>query len=576
MASTPPVFKKPKKEIWTEEDEEIRIGEEGEQGEWEKQEKEILALLDYRTKEVEHLHKRITYYTNQLEEAEKRLEETKSKLVRIRRRCNNDSSTVNKKSMVTGKEVKVEKRSPSPATINGGAKSSRRHEMLDQESESPPLRSKYFSEKTSQSKPLLVIPTVEPKVSHSMRTNESGPRVPSTSDSSPIGPSHSHVDGMVKTKEDRSHKKSPERKLIESQERGTKRKLELKEHKELIPLVCSKSSLSMIRCQTSCMPSQHNRKLKSLILCPANDQLFATSALDGVINLWQVQGRGSSANCLSTSDCGSAKKRRWPEDIAWHPQGNSMFSVYTADGGDSQLSILNLNKTNERMRVTFSEEKPHVKGNINNIMFMPWDDSCFVTGGCDHAVVLWTEKGGENSWKPKALHRSFHTSAVRGVAGLQHKKIVLSAGADKRIIGFDLNSGRADYKNQIDASCMSILTNPRDFNLFMVHTAAAERQIRLFDIRLRQTEIHSFGWKQESNDSQSTLINQCWSPDGLYLTSGSNDPVFHIFDIRYNAHTPSQSIKAHQKRVFKALWHPSLPLIISISSDLNIGMHKLL
>lgn len=123
------------------------------------------------------------------------------------------------------------------------------------------------------------------------------------------------------------------------------------------------------------------------------------------------------------------------------------------------------------MRVTFSEEKPHFKGNINNIMFMPWDDSCFATGGCDHAVVLWTEKGGENSWKPKALHRSFHTSAVRGVAGMQHKKIVLSAGADKRIIGFDLNSGRADYKNQIDASCMSILPNPCDFNLFMVHTA---------------------------------------------------------------------------------------------------------
>lgn len=93
---------------------------------------------------------------------------------------------------------------------------------------------------------------------------------------------------------------------------------------------------------------------------------------------------------------------------------------------------------------------------------------------------------------------------------------------------------------------------------------------------MRQTEIHSFGWKQESNDSQSTLINQSWSPDGLYLTSGSNDPVFHIFDIRYNGRIPSQSIKTHQKRVFKALWHRSLPLIISISSDLNVGMHKLL
>lgn len=101
------------------------------------------------------------------------------------------------------------------------------------------------------------------------------------------------------------------------------------------------------------------------------------------------------------------------------------------------------------------------------------------------------------------------------------------------------------------------------------------RQLRLFDIRLRQTEIHAFGWKQESSESQSALINQAWSPDGLYITSGSADPMIHIFDIRYTANKPSQSIKAHQKRVFKAEWLHSVPLLISISSDLNIGLHKI-
>ena len=103
---------------------------------------------------------------------------------------------------------------------------------------------------------------------------------------------------------------------------------------------------------------------------------------------------------------------------------------------------------------------------------------------------------------------------------------------------------------------------------------AHEKQLRLYDIRLRHTELHSFGWKQESSDSQSALINQAWSPDGLYLSSGSADPVIHIFDIRYNARKPSQSIRAHQKRVFKAVWHYSFPLLISISSDLQIGLHK--
>ena len=66
--------------------------------------------------------------------------------------------------------------------------------------------------------------------------------------------------------------------------------------------------------------------------------------------------------------------------------------------------------------------------------------------------------------------------------------------------------------------------------------------------------MHAFGWKQESSDSQSTLTNQAWSPDGLYISSGTADPMIHIFDIRHKAQKPSQSIKAHQKQVFKTVW----------------------
>lgn len=125
--------------------------------------------------------------------------------------------------------------------------------------------------------------------------------------------------------------------------------------------------------------------------------------------------------------------------------------------------------------MSFLEEKPHVKGIINGIEFMPWDDTCFVTGGSDHAVFLWTENDEENSWKYKALHRSYHSSAVMGVAGIQQKKVVLSVGADKRIVGFDIASMRSDYKHQIDSKCMSVLPNPCDFNLFMVQAGYVTR-----------------------------------------------------------------------------------------------------
>ncbi|KAK1363133.1 hypothetical protein POM88_038694 [Heracleum sosnowskyi] len=248
-----------------------------------------------------------------------------------------------------------------------------------------------------------------------------------------------------------------------------------------------------------------------LFVASMNRDFFLIFALDGVVNLWQLQARGSTANCLSSTECVSVKQRRWPEDIAWHPHGNSLFSVFSADGGDSQVAVLDLNSRKERSHVNFLDDKPHVKGIINNIMFMPWEDT----------------------------------------------------------------SRRTDYSHQVESKCMNVVTNPCGFNLFMVQTGTVGKQLRLFDYRVRQLEVHAFGWEQETSESQSALIDQAWSPDGLYITSGSADPVIHIFYIRYNAKKPSQSIKAHQKRVFKALWHRTFPLLISISSDLNIGLHKI-
>ncbi|EOY22645.1 Nucleotide binding protein, putative isoform 1 [Theobroma cacao] len=508
------------------------------------QEEALVALIEHRTKEVDHLRQRISYYNSQLHQAEKRLQDSQSKLTRLRERHNRASSGG---SLANGtKNVKVEPRSTSPEHINGGFRNQ------------------------PQSRTELVIPSVNPRNAQPVKSAGSGANSAAVSGLEASAASNR----AVKAKAEKSHRSSTDVQAVETKDKGTKRKFEQKEHKELIPLVRSSSSPNTIRYTSTQISSQHKRKLRSLAVCPVNDQLFVTSALDGLVSLWQLQARGSSASLLSTTDCASSRERRWPEDIAWHPHGNSLFSVYTADAGDSQISVLNLNKTQGRARVTFLENKPHVKGIINSIIFMPWENTCFVTGGSDHAVVLWDERD-ENVWKPKSLHRNLHSSAVMGVAGMQQKQIVLSAGLDKRIVGFDVHVGRADFKHQLESKCMSVLPNPCDFNLFMVQAGAHERQLRLYDIRLRQTELHSFGWKQESSDSLSALINQAWSPDGLYLSSGSADPVIHIFDIRYNAHKPSQSIRAHQKRVFKAVWHYSIPLLISISSDLHIGLHKL-
>ncbi|GAB2272018.1 hypothetical protein Dimus_006842 [Dionaea muscipula] len=532
----------------------------------------------------------------QLDDMERKLHDSKFKLARIRSRSN-EKSFQNGMTGSSLKEVEFQQRSASPVQ-NLGDPSQYKHNSrpklvipeIPPPGPSQPTKfpvSEQRAENTSRAEADL------PSSIHSdspmqMKADKSYGMSPSknsrqraecSSRAEAHVPSSRHSDSPMKMRAEKSYGMSPPNQEVNrSQNTGTKRKIECREHKELIRLVSTTSSPRLIRCHSSIhIPSQHKRKLKSLSLCPINDKLFITSALDGIVNLWQLQARGSGATLLSSTECLSPKQRKWPEDIAWHPTGNMLFAVYSGDVGDNQISILDLNKTHGKDRVTFLDEKPHFKGLINSILFMPWDDDhdvYFATGGCDHTVLLW--KGCENNiWKPTVLHRNLHSSAVMGVAGLRQKKIVMSAGADKRIIGYDVVAGRIDYKYQIETRCMSVLPNPCDFNLFMVQTGAPQRQLRLYDIRLRQAELHAFGWKQESSESQSALINQSWSPDGLYITSGSADPTIHIFDIRYNANRPCQSVQAHQKRVFKAMWHSSVPVLTSISSDLNIGLHQI-
>ncbi|KAJ6851507.1 U5 small nuclear ribonucleoprotein 40 kDa protein-like [Iris pallida] len=511
----------------------------------------LVALIAHRAHEVEHNKQRAAYYKSQVELSEKRLRESQSQLSRLRSKRKSANSSSSSTAVVD----------PSPPPSANGASAAAAAASGDS-----PSRGRAGGGASSRTQ--IVIPAPTPKIPTTTNTNHSQQHArirPHPSSTPPPKTNH--------TADEKPPKREAPMPPAKSQEKRPRRTAEQREHQELIPSIRKSASPVRLCFQSGThISSQHKRKLRCLVLSPVNDQMFATSALDGVVNLWQVQGKGIGASLLSTTDCVSPKQRRWPEDIAWHPDGDSLIAVYTADGGDSQISILNLNQSGEK-KVVFLREKPHLKGIINSILFMPWVDSTFATGGSDHAVILWQEK--DDSWKPKALHREQHSSAVMGVAGLQQKKVILSVGADKRIIGYDLLSGRAEFKHQIESKCMSVLPNPSDFNLFMVQTGTPGKQLRLFDIRRRQTEIHAFGWKQESSESQSALINQAWSPDGLYLSSGSADPMIHIFDIRYSGSSPSQSVQAHQKRVFKAIWHRSLPLLTSISSDLNIGLHRM-
>ncbi|GJS56939.1 RNA-directed DNA polymerase, eukaryota [Tanacetum coccineum] len=89
------------------------------------------------------------------------------------------------------------------------------------------------------------------------------------------------------------------------------------------------------------------------------------------------------------------------------------------------------------------------------------------------------------------------------------------------------------------------------------------------DIGLKGSVVLSGGLKK-------LMVRLQWSPSGLLLSSGSRDNKIHFFDIRYARADPLTSIQVHNKRVFKAVFHPTCPVMISISVDKRIGYHNII
>lgn len=232
-----PFVKKPKIELEAEEDEEQEMeGVEEEQNRKE-QEEALLALIQHRTKEVEHLRQRITYYKSQLDEAEKRLGNTQTKLALHR---GQDISVASETSGNITQESQCKPQNSGLDTI----KSSRDNLNVSQKSASPFHQNGESSRSQIQYKSQLLIRSVTPKM------EESGNKATDGSGSLPGTSVSTHVNSTAKQKGDKARKLSSDQETMQSEVKGKKAKLEEKEHKDLIPLISSCSSSSPIRCQT--------------------------------------------------------------------------------------------------------------------------------------------------------------------------------------------------------------------------------------------------------------------------------------------------------------------------------------
>ncbi|EHA8591017.1 hypothetical protein COCNU_scaffold030607G000010 [Cocos nucifera] len=78
------------------------------------QEEALVALIEHRSKEYEHLKQKVAYFKSQLDEAEKKLNDSKAKLARLRARAPSRTAASDE-----ARPVRTESRSSSPGNING-------------------------------------------------------------------------------------------------------------------------------------------------------------------------------------------------------------------------------------------------------------------------------------------------------------------------------------------------------------------------------------------------------------------------------------------------------------------------
>lgn len=138
----------------------------------------------------------------QLDEAERRLEDSQIKLVRLRSQANVMSSKIFKRDGL--KSTKVERRSSSRIQIS-------------EDSASPPHQ--------AHSKPKLVIPAANVKKYQATKPSEPSPKASTLSGSRSSTSTSTRVNSIVKVKREKSYRISSEQETLEVEAKGTKRKL---------------------------------------------------------------------------------------------------------------------------------------------------------------------------------------------------------------------------------------------------------------------------------------------------------------------------------------------------------------
>ncbi|KAH3766634.1 hypothetical protein Pelo_1477 [Pelomyxa schiedti] len=323
----------------------------------------------------------------------------------------------------------------------------------------------------------------------------------------------------------------------------------------------------------------HTRVLRSFVRKPSDPSRFATTARDGLLAFWSLQGNEGDSVTLTEDGNVDLTKRKFMKangdgfatQSTWSHDGKVIgLAMSKCEKEPCEVILVTLQSNNQVTFRHFAEGG----GKLSAIEFAPRSSTQFYTTANDtsHNLSLWTVSG-EKSAKRETVHTK-HTAGVQAL--LVEGSYVYTGGRDKRIICWDSAVQTVRWQKVMDGGVSSIQSHNTDPNLFLISQLVTRNQLCIVDFRLEQPLQNGIimGWKQDS--SLSSYNRPGWSASGNYVACGTCTTDINLWDKR----KPSSILKTfslpsggtdgiyfdtHEDNWF-----------VSINRDHTVGFHKLL
>jgi WD40 repeat protein len=270
--------------------------------------------------------------------------------------------------------------------------------------------------------------------------------------------------------------------------------------------------------------------------------LLASSSVDGVIKLWDVQ----SGQCLKTLETGDGQT--W--SLAFSPQGNLL-----ASGSTDQTLRLWESQTGHSLHTL----KTH-RCQAYALAFSP-DSSILASGNDDHSIRLWDRTG--RCLKTLQEHQDW----VCAIAFSPDARFLASGSDDHTVKLWDIAAGEclATFREHREAVRAMVYNASGD----LLATASEDGVVKLWHTRLLRRVAHL-----DAHPHPISAI--AFSPDGTLLASGSYGHTIHLWEVQsrtlrhtlQGCQTELLGTLRHRTRILR--FHPDGQYLLSGSNDRRI------